>query len=327
MNPTLIIDPEFRALIPPLSPEELAQLEENLVRDGCRDDLVAWQSDDGDVLLDGHNRYEICTRRGISFKVHYLTFDDRDAAADWIDSNQLGRRNLKPDDMSKIRGRIYNRTKKKEGAQPGNANRSKQLAQNEPRLNTAETLAKEYGVSVATIKRDGQFASAVEALKPVAPDLESRIMAGTAPTKVAIVKAAKVAKDDPEESKRILNAKRRQQRLQLKRRQRGARKEDGEHPTQELRPVTYAKQYAQMAIETLKRILPDDPKRIEAFKRVMAWIESQLQGFLLDWMESEKGKNHTLAERRRSLDRMANVETVEQPQVDNANVLPVEANQ
>lgn len=39
---------------------------------------------------------------------------DRDAAMDWIDANQLGRRNLPPHVMSVLRGRIYNRRKKKQ---------------------------------------------------------------------------------------------------------------------------------------------------------------------------------------------------------------------
>jgi N6-adenosine-specific RNA methylase IME4 len=36
----MIIDPEFKALIPPLAAEELAQLEANILRDGCRDPLI-----------------------------------------------------------------------------------------------------------------------------------------------------------------------------------------------------------------------------------------------------------------------------------------------
>jgi N6-adenosine-specific RNA methylase IME4 len=42
----LIIDPEFKALIPPLAPEELAQLEANILQDGCRDPLVVWDVPD-----------------------------------------------------------------------------------------------------------------------------------------------------------------------------------------------------------------------------------------------------------------------------------------
>jgi hypothetical protein len=86
----LIIDPEFRALIPPLTVEERQQLEENLKMDGCRDPLVVWQG----VLLDGHHRYEICTVHGIRYTVVEQTCADRDEAKVWIIRNQFGRRNL-----------------------------------------------------------------------------------------------------------------------------------------------------------------------------------------------------------------------------------------
>jgi ParB family chromosome partitioning protein len=84
------IDAEFKALIPPLAPDELAQLEANILRDGCRDPLVVW---DG-ILIDGHNRHEICTRHGIEFQTTEMLFEDREAAELWIIQNQMGRRNL-----------------------------------------------------------------------------------------------------------------------------------------------------------------------------------------------------------------------------------------
>lgn len=74
------IDPEFQALIPPLSAEEKQQLEANIVEDGCRDPLVVW----GEILIDGHNRYEICTRMGIEFETVVKEFADRDEATEWI---------------------------------------------------------------------------------------------------------------------------------------------------------------------------------------------------------------------------------------------------
>jgi hypothetical protein len=52
----VIIDDHFQSLIPPLSAEEKAQLEENIKVEGCRDTLITWQG----ILLDGHNRFEIC---------------------------------------------------------------------------------------------------------------------------------------------------------------------------------------------------------------------------------------------------------------------------
>ena len=87
---TMKIDSEFQALIPPLSADERTQLEANLLADGCRDPLVVW----GDVLIDGHNRYEICTRLGIDYDTLEIEFDSRDGVIEWIIKNQFGRRNL-----------------------------------------------------------------------------------------------------------------------------------------------------------------------------------------------------------------------------------------
>jgi hypothetical protein len=84
------INPSFHSLIPPLAPEELNQLEANLLKDGCRDSLVTWKG----VLLDGHNRFEICERREIKFKTVELDLPDENAARIWIIRNQFGRRNI-----------------------------------------------------------------------------------------------------------------------------------------------------------------------------------------------------------------------------------------
>ena len=86
----MTINPKFKALIPPLSPEEFAQLEKNLIADGCRDLLVTWNG----ALLDGHNRFDICQRHGVEFKTVEMELDDEDAACVWIIRNQFGRRNL-----------------------------------------------------------------------------------------------------------------------------------------------------------------------------------------------------------------------------------------
>lgn len=91
------IDNEFRALIPPLSADEYAQLEANIIADGCRDPLVVW---DG-TLIDGHNRHKICTEHGIPYATKEHAFADRDAAIIWIIENQFGRRNLS--DISRMR--------------------------------------------------------------------------------------------------------------------------------------------------------------------------------------------------------------------------------
>lgn len=89
------IDREFQALIPPLSADERTQLEANILADGCRDPLVVWETSDGqNILIDGHNRYEICTRLGSTYEVEWMQFDERSDVIEWIIKNQFGRRNL-----------------------------------------------------------------------------------------------------------------------------------------------------------------------------------------------------------------------------------------
>ena len=86
----MIIDNEFKNLIPELTAEEYKGLEESILSEGCRDALVVW----GDILVDGHNRYKICTEHDVPFTTIQREFSDRDEVKLWIMKNQLSRRNL-----------------------------------------------------------------------------------------------------------------------------------------------------------------------------------------------------------------------------------------
>lgn len=86
----LKVDDQFRDLIDPLSEEEFSQLQKNVIRDGCLDPIKTWNG----LIVDGHNRYQICTEHGINFKTEEVSFKDRDEATVWIVNNQLGRRNI-----------------------------------------------------------------------------------------------------------------------------------------------------------------------------------------------------------------------------------------
>lgn len=197
MKQNIIVDPEFKALIPPLSPDEYSQLEANILADGCRDPLVVWAGEN--VLIDGHNRYEICRKHDIGFDVVEHEFADRDEAMDWMDANQLGRRNLTRDQFTLLIGRRYNRAKKAAG---GRADRDFSGAQIDP-PKTADRLATEHGVSPATVKRAGQFAEAVDAIEKAAPGFAATVNAGEAPARQDVVKAAEVVKQIPEAAQDI----------------------------------------------------------------------------------------------------------------------------
>ena len=90
MQKTPRIDPEFKDLIPPLTQGEYDQLEQNIIAHNCRDPISLWR----DTIIDGHNRYEICTKHGLPYETVKIRLASREAAKIWILENQLGRRNL-----------------------------------------------------------------------------------------------------------------------------------------------------------------------------------------------------------------------------------------
>lgn len=86
----LEIDNEFKALIPELSEIEFTQLEENILENGCLDSIKVWDN----LIIDGHNRFEICETHGIDYRTFQIEFNHRDEVKAWIIRNQFGRRNL-----------------------------------------------------------------------------------------------------------------------------------------------------------------------------------------------------------------------------------------
>ena len=87
---TLIIDPEFEALIYTIESEERNDLFVDILERGCLVPIVTWNN----TIIDGHNRYKICRDNNIPFKMEEMQFEDRDAAKIWIITNQIARRNL-----------------------------------------------------------------------------------------------------------------------------------------------------------------------------------------------------------------------------------------
>ena len=145
------IDPEFKALIPPLSPEEFKLLEENCVRDGIRDPLVVWHAPDGDdILIDGHNRWNISVKHGgIPFQIKRMEFPDRDAVIAWIADNQLGRRNLHVLDREALMN-IKREALARQRQATSTGGTKPQLRENLPQADTGrvrDIIGKELGVS------------------------------------------------------------------------------------------------------------------------------------------------------------------------------------
>ena len=192
------IDPEFQALIPPLAAEERQQLEANIVQDGCRDPLVVW---DG-ILIDGHNRHEICTRLGIEFNTVEKKFASRDDATIWIIENQLGRRNLQPYARTNLALSYEPLLKKKaEASYEANVGRPSKSCQKSDtiieKIDTKKEVAKIADVSHDTVAKVKVINKAVEAGK-VAPEVIAKLHSGA----VSINRVARDVKEAATAEKR-----------------------------------------------------------------------------------------------------------------------------
>lgn len=151
------IKKEYKTLIPPLSPEEYQYLEENILKDGVREPLVVW----GDILIDGHNRYEICQKHGITYKTVNKDFESDEEAERWIILNQFGRRNLTKFQRSelalKLKPMLAAQAKERQKIYCGNQYDKKSgLRQNSVQVQkgkTSDDIAKIAGVSRDTIRK------------------------------------------------------------------------------------------------------------------------------------------------------------------------------
>lgn len=180
----MIVDAEFAALIPPLSAEERQQLEENIVENGgARDPLVVWASKGKLTILDGHNRYEICTRLGLSFDIEEMRFSDRSHAEEWIIRNQFGKRNLPIYDRVILAKRLEEVISKR-SRQGLRTDLCQKSDKSNPPLDTKREIAKVAGVSHDTVAKVKKIEAAVAAGKILPETIDQLRHRGTSINRV-----------------------------------------------------------------------------------------------------------------------------------------------
>ena len=178
----LKIDPEFQSQIPPLTDDEFKQLEENILKEGkLLSPLIVW----GNTLVDGHNRYAILQKHPeIYFSTMPLHFANREEALAWICKNQLGRRNLSPEQKryllgkqyeaekkaAKIfRGNQYTLAKKSGGTHDDNHHSGKK---------TCDRIAEENGVSRASVLRASHYTRGIDIADNLSPGIKQKVFSG-----------------------------------------------------------------------------------------------------------------------------------------------------
>ena len=185
----LKIDPEFQSQIPPLTDDELKQLEENILKAGkLLSPLIVWNN----TLVDGHNRYAILQKHPeIYFSTMPLRFANREEALAWICKNQLGRRNLTPEQKKFLIGKQYSVEHRKPG---GNGNNqytatTQEAVQEElcqidtipptsAEASIRKQIAERNNVSESYVVRSEKFMRGVEIMEQMVPGMQEKILSG-----------------------------------------------------------------------------------------------------------------------------------------------------
>ena len=96
---TPVVLPEMAQLLPPLTEEQLAALEADLLANGCYSPIIV---NEDMTIIDGHTRHELCEKHGIPYKMAVFSFEDMLEAKQWALDTQKGRRNLDKWELGKI---------------------------------------------------------------------------------------------------------------------------------------------------------------------------------------------------------------------------------
>ncbi len=199
----LSVDPEFEKLIDPLTDEEFQLLKDSMLEEGeAYMPLVVWN----DVIVDGHNRYRIIKEHpDISYTVYEKEFSDRHAAKAWICKNQLGRRNLTPQQKKYLIGVQYNAEKQTHGGERGavqnkETGRFTSSVQNEhlrsEQEKTADRIARENNIAVSTVRRNEKYALGTDAAEEISPGIKHELLSGK--IKATDAEVASIATAPPE---------------------------------------------------------------------------------------------------------------------------------
>ena len=75
-----VVLPELVELLPPLSGEQLAALEADLLHNGCYSPIIV---NEDLVIVDGHNRQRLCEEHSLPYQMAVFAFEDLLEAKQW----------------------------------------------------------------------------------------------------------------------------------------------------------------------------------------------------------------------------------------------------
>lgn len=171
------IDPELNEVLPKLSDADYKALEQSLLTEGYKGaPIMVW----GDIIVDGHNRYEICNKHNIPYEVKSVEFANKEEAIIWMVRQQLGRRSLTPLQRIQIveKYRPFYKKKAEKNKSLNGGNKKSELEKSttpipkEEKVDVRAELAKDADVSTNT------YAKGLDILKSGNEELINETLSG-----------------------------------------------------------------------------------------------------------------------------------------------------
>ena len=189
----LTVDSEFKDLIRPLMKDAYKRLETDVRKNGCKKPLVIWNQ----IILDGHNRYQICMRWGLPFDVERLEVSTREEAIAWICSKQLKRKDLTEETRRYLIGKLFEAeivVIRKQNEDAWEEARSKKLPEDSayetfnasapPRrkppvvIPVSERIGSTYHIAPKTVEKYGTYSKAMDILAKRDQSIFNKLLSG-----------------------------------------------------------------------------------------------------------------------------------------------------
>lgn len=195
----VVADPVFSDLLSKPSPAKREELKFALFQEGCRKPLLAWARQGKLILLTGYDILPLLRKYRLKFPVRVMEFASRDNALMYTTKYLLQENKLTLLEVCYLRGLRYHDEKNPHGGdrKSPDAKAVFEVAKTAPVL--AEMLYEKVGI----VRRDGEFASAVNKIVAVCGADVKDVLLGRE-SKLKRSQIHKLAKMEPGQQRRVV---------------------------------------------------------------------------------------------------------------------------
>ena len=159
----LKIDKDFMSLSVFPAEDELVELEQSLLQEGCKQPIKVWQG----FIYDGHKRYSICRAKKIDFDITEVDFPTKNEAVAALCRERLKTVKNQTPLQKHLIGKLYRTIAE-----------SNKVSRTDLKNDTTKAVADELGINFITVLRYGLYSSGMDRIFGYDPALFIAILKG-----------------------------------------------------------------------------------------------------------------------------------------------------